>query len=57
LEVKQNHIWSVLLHPFEGLTASSRLVADTPRGLLLEEPSKIVADYRVIISYQNANQV
>jgi hypothetical protein len=57
LEVEQNHVRRILLYPLQGFASGSGLVADMPGGLLLEEIAQIVSNRRIVVNYENANQV
>jgi hypothetical protein len=56
LEVQQDHIGGMFLHPLYRLSSRGRFITDTPRGLLFEEASKIVSHRRVVIYYKDSNQ-
>jgi hypothetical protein len=56
LEVEQNHVRGILLHPLNCFPSRSSLVANLPSTLLFEESAQVVSDRRIVVYNKNANQ-
>lgn len=56
LEVQQDHIGRMFLHPLYRFSSCRSFITDSPSALLFEEASKIVSNRRVVVYHKDSNQ-
>ena len=56
LEVQQDHIGRMFLHPLYRFSSCRSFITDSPSALLFEEASKIVSYRRVVVYHKDSNQ-